>query len=179
MLGAMAEAVAEKGYARTTVADVIKRAGVSRETFYEQFRDKEECFLAAIDELSAELAAQIGGSLSDTQDAGRMERLDRALEAYLETLAAEPATARALLVEIYAAGPEAQRKRVEMLDRFVELVAAIIGARTKRERFDAEALVASLSSFATMRAASGELDSLPALRRPMMDVARRVLGEAA
>ena len=45
----MAQVVAEKGYAATTVADVVERAGVSRRTFYEQFADKEACFLAAYD----------------------------------------------------------------------------------------------------------------------------------
>src|SRR5213080_4602099 len=49
MLGAMADAVASKSYAATTVADVVAGAGVSRKTFYEHFRDKEECFLAAFD----------------------------------------------------------------------------------------------------------------------------------
>ena len=43
------QAVAEKGYARVVVADVIERAGVSRKTFYEQFSNKEDCFLAAYD----------------------------------------------------------------------------------------------------------------------------------
>ena len=47
MIDAMAAVVAEKGYAATTVADVVERAGVSRRTFYEQFADKEACFLAA------------------------------------------------------------------------------------------------------------------------------------
>src|SRR4051794_32391335 len=49
LIDAIAHVVAEKGYARTTVADVIERAGVSRKTFYEHFRDKETCFLAAYD----------------------------------------------------------------------------------------------------------------------------------
>src|SRR5579875_630056 len=49
MLAGVAEAVAEKGYNRVSVADVISRAGVSRETFYEQFTDKEDCFLRALD----------------------------------------------------------------------------------------------------------------------------------
>src|SRR6266550_4193374 len=47
MLEAIAQAVAMKGYAATTVGDVIARAGVSRKTFYEQFADKEDCFYAA------------------------------------------------------------------------------------------------------------------------------------
>src|SRR3954454_25305249 len=50
MLGAMAEAVASTTYAGTTVADVVAGAVVTRKTFYEHFRDKDECFLAAFDE---------------------------------------------------------------------------------------------------------------------------------
>ena len=49
MLEAMAEAVAEKGYTHMAVADVVSGAGVSRETFYQHFADKEDCFLAAFD----------------------------------------------------------------------------------------------------------------------------------
>ena len=44
---AVADCVAAKGYASTSVADIIAAAGVSRKTFYEHFADKEACFLAA------------------------------------------------------------------------------------------------------------------------------------
>ena len=47
LLEAMAGVVADKGYARVAVADVIDHAGVSRKTFYEHFANKEACFLAA------------------------------------------------------------------------------------------------------------------------------------
>src|SRR5262245_28796634 len=46
MLRAMVGAVAEKGYTNVAVADVVQRARVSRATFYEQFVDKTDCFLA-------------------------------------------------------------------------------------------------------------------------------------
>ena len=49
LLDAMARVVAEKGYGAASVADVIARAGVSRQTFYVHFRDKLDCFLAAYD----------------------------------------------------------------------------------------------------------------------------------
>ena len=49
MYGGMIEAVAERGYSRTTVAHVIGLAGVSRRAFYEQFANKEACFLATYD----------------------------------------------------------------------------------------------------------------------------------
>ena len=45
----MVEVTAERGYADCRIADVIAYAGVSRKTFYELFRDKEDCFLAAYD----------------------------------------------------------------------------------------------------------------------------------
>lgn len=47
LIAAMAEVCAEKGYAECSVADVVKRAGVSSVTFYEQFADKRDCLLAA------------------------------------------------------------------------------------------------------------------------------------
>src|SRR5258708_4614521 len=49
LICAVADAVAAKGYARTTVADITALAGVSRKTFYEHFEDKEACFLASYD----------------------------------------------------------------------------------------------------------------------------------
>jgi AcrR family transcriptional regulator len=121
MLGAMAGAVASKGYANTTVADVVAGAGVSRKTFYEQFRDKEQCFLAAFDAgvdllLDTILAAQ------PADDDGTWLALMRArARAYLEMLASEPAFARTFLLEVFAAGPRALERRAEVLRRFAQL----------------------------------------------------------
>jgi len=47
MLHAMTRAVSEKGYAKVTVADIVALAGVSRRTFYEHFKDVEDCFVSA------------------------------------------------------------------------------------------------------------------------------------
>src|SRR5690242_1893989 len=60
MLLAVAESVAEQGYATTTVADIIARARLSRRTFYEHFADKEECFLAAYDTVAGQLLSAVG-----------------------------------------------------------------------------------------------------------------------
>jgi AcrR family transcriptional regulator len=53
MHGAMVEAVAANGYANTSVKQIIGLAGVSRRAFYEQFANKEECFLATFDLIAA------------------------------------------------------------------------------------------------------------------------------
>jgi AcrR family transcriptional regulator len=47
--GAIIEAVAQNTYEGTSVKQIIGLAGVSRRSFYEQFANKEECFLATFD----------------------------------------------------------------------------------------------------------------------------------
>jgi AcrR family transcriptional regulator len=121
MLSAMAEAVAAKTYGGTTVADVVAGAGVSRKTFYEHFRDKEECFLAAFDAgvdllLDAIMAAQPASD--DPTWLGLMRARARA---YLHTLASQPAFARTFLLEVFAAGPRALEHRAAVLRRFARL----------------------------------------------------------
>jgi AcrR family transcriptional regulator len=119
MLDAIAEAVAAKGYAATTVGDVVSGAGVSRKTFYEHFADKEECFLAAWDTgVELLLDAIIESRKRASDPIGRMRA---GLHAYLATLAAEPAFARSFLIEVVAAGPRAEARRAEVHERFAEL----------------------------------------------------------
>ena len=65
----MADAVAENGYAATTIADVVSRAGVSRKTFYEHFDGKQECFLALYDAGIAFLQTRVSAG-----DRGRAAR---------------------------------------------------------------------------------------------------------
>ena len=45
LLAALAEAVGERGLPDTTVAEVVRRAGTSRRTFYEHFSDRDDAFL--------------------------------------------------------------------------------------------------------------------------------------
>src|SRR5262249_28796564 len=59
LLDAMAQACAAEGYGRATVAAVIARAGVSRKTFYEQFSDREDCFLAAYDAIVSQFIERV------------------------------------------------------------------------------------------------------------------------
>lgn len=174
MLDAMARAVADRGYANVTVADVLRGARVSRETFYEHFSGKEACFLAALDASADALAGRMTEALA-TGGRDPLDRLDRVLAVYLDALAAERALARTFLLDVHAAGPEALRRRVAVFERFVALVAGILGADDDEGRFACEVLVGAVSSMVTMRAAADDLAALPALREPLMAIARRML----
>ena len=118
LIDAMAQIVAEKGYPATTVADVVECAGVSRRTFYEQFDDKEACFLAAYDAGLAAVLGRVSEAVEVNPTAGWRERARLGVEAFLALLASEPAFAQALQVEILTAGPAALDRRTGMLAMF-------------------------------------------------------------
>lgn len=176
LLLAMCEAVAERGYVATSVADVLARARVSRETFYRYFADKQACFHAAHDRGVEILLGEMGEALRPGTEATPLERLDRATARYLEVLAAHPAIARTFLVEVYAAGPESLRRRVEVQDAFVEVIAGMLEARTEHERFACRMYVGATSAMITNLVSLGRVDELPALREPLMAVVRDALG---
>ena len=171
LLRAMAEAVADKGYASTAVADVIARAGVSRETFYEQFSSKEDCFHATFDAAGEILWGRIAGTQAG--DGTPEDRLAALLRAYLAALEAEPSYARTFLVEVYAAGPEALRRRMAIQERFTDALVDLFDAHAAHERFACELMVAAVGAMVTNRIAMGEGASLHELEEPILDLVRR------
>jgi AcrR family transcriptional regulator len=120
----MVAAVAERGYAATTITDVVRHARVSRRTFYEHFADKEACFLAAYDTVSDGLLAQIAAAAAQAE--GWEEQILASVRAYLEALAAEPVVARVFIVEILSAGPAALARRREVLRRFAAHIQSLV-----------------------------------------------------
>jgi len=187
LLQAMTAAVAEKGFANTVVADVVTRSGVSRATFYQQFRDKEDCFQAAYEANAALMAELMDAGLRYVQadrERAPLEKLDHVLGVYLTALAAAPDLARVFLVEVYAAGPVAIQRRRDSLDQFVDIVAATHEGETgllgtaKEQRFAAEFIVGAVSSMVTNLIGVGETARLPELREPLVELAREVLSRA-
>ena len=59
--------LAELGYERATVRDIIRATGLSVGTFYEYFRDKDDAFYAAIREVEADLVHAFRVARSERQ----------------------------------------------------------------------------------------------------------------
>jgi AcrR family transcriptional regulator len=116
---AMAHVVAERGYAAATVGDVVSRVRISRRTFYEQFEDKEDCFLETYRIGCENGIAQIDDALRSLDIPDWRTRLRVSLETYVAILAAEPDFARVLLIEVLGAGPRALAMREEVLAGYV------------------------------------------------------------
>src|SRR6476469_1785088 len=115
----MASVVAEKGYATTTVADVVSAAGVSRSTFYELFASKEGCFLDAYTEGVDDLLRAVREAVHAAQDDWRAQ-LRAGIRAYLARLAQPDHFARVYIDEIHAAGAAALEARADALRRFAD-----------------------------------------------------------
>jgi len=108
LLRSVIAAVSESGYMTVTVADIVRRARVSRAAFYAHFADKEDCFLAATAEGRDLMIAQIVSATRALPAAACDEEVLRvACRAYLAFLAAEPAFARVFYIHMPAAGPRA------------------------------------------------------------------------
>jgi AcrR family transcriptional regulator len=106
ILDATEQLIAEVGAPAATIEAIVKRAGVSSVTFYEHFRSKDECFVAAFDRAVEELRAAVVQPASPEQ----------VLAALLEAIDAEPARARLCFVEAQKGGPRLRARYEEALD---------------------------------------------------------------
>ncbi|MFT4049574.1 MAG: TetR/AcrR family transcriptional regulator [Solirubrobacterales bacterium] len=168
MMRAMAEAVGEIGYVKTTVAEVLKRAGVSRETFYAQFSDKHDCFIAAFDRAASEMVVRLRAAVDDVAESGgtEEERISMMLASFLGLVAEEPGIARTYYVEVYAAGQEAIEHRVEIQMQMVDLMLSLISVEPE-DRFTLQATMAGIGAVITQVISLGQTEHVVNLQ-PML-----------
>lgn len=119
IIAALAEETAEKGYRGVTVAHIVKRAGIARNTFYENFSSKEDCFLAAQKFAMSAALERVVTAAGELDDWPR--RVRAGLTAFLAYVAEEPALARTCMVESLSAGPASVKYYEESQQAFVSL----------------------------------------------------------
>lgn len=183
---------ANGGYAETSVQDVLTRARVSRRAFYELFNSKLDCFLAAFDGARDILL----GRMLDGTGAESVEQLrgpgdpvgkfERGMSAYLNAVAEELAFARLFLVDSFAAGPEAVRRRTVAQGRIVDAMAWLLGVTGPEGRYTCESVITSVAARVSALLASDDedavkKDAIRALGPPLARHVRRlwVLGAFA
>lgn len=112
LMEGMAHAVAAKGYADTTIADIVREASVSRRTFYEHFQTKSDCLIALYEAASRNALKVLRDAIDPTH--GWQTQVERALTAYLGCMASNPILMRTLFIEILGLGTPglAARRRV-------------------------------------------------------------------
>lgn len=161
LLNALAECLHEHGYEQTTVAQIGKRAGVSKSDFYKHFESKDACFLAAYDDSVARIreralaGCDAGGAWTD--------RVLATLAALLQALSSEPAQARLVFVEGLRAGRGVYDRYQEALESFVPHLrdgAPAPAGEVPAPPATEEAVVGGIASLLSRRIAAGETERL-------------------
>jgi AcrR family transcriptional regulator len=132
LLQAMTASVAAHGYRQTTVANVIALAGVGRNSFYARYPNKEQCFLAAYERILAS-AVREATTAAAPDATSPAERVAPAMTALFALVAAEPASARAALLESAAAGEAAFRFRTQATEALAAELARSLDADAERD----------------------------------------------
>jgi len=157
ILQGMLQAVGAYGYEKTTVQNALEFAGLYRQAFYNSFRDKEACYLQALDAGAGwvESAMREGAAGAPTW----RRRLRGALTGLLRFLDEQPEVGRALFVEVHAAGPAAIRKRTEAMARASELInLARSESGGSAPNISAEAVVAGILAVLHSRLSANQKD---------------------
>ena len=150
----MLETVGAVGYDGASVRAVLDRTGLYRQAFYDNFSDKDACYLEAFDFGVAEIETAIAAAVKG--EGAWRGRLRAGLEALLDRLDAEPDRGRALVVEVHAAGGEALAKRDEVMKRAVDFVAQAEGEGSKTvPPMAPEGVVAGIHAMIHARLATG------------------------
>ncbi|MFZ2114285.1 MAG: TetR/AcrR family transcriptional regulator [Solirubrobacteraceae bacterium] len=170
MYGAMIEAVAASGYGRTSVKQVVMLAGVSRRAFYEQFANKEECFLATLDLIASQALVHIAAGYRSTK--GTLEqRMEAALHRFAEVVASNPKGARLMLVDAPSAGPAGWERLTETMRIFEQRLAASFAHAPDAAPLPepvARAIVGGLRRATFVRLLEQRTDEMPALVEDML-----------
>lgn len=156
ILTGMLQAVGAKGYDATSVRTVLDRTGLYRQAFYDNFADKDACYLAAL-ELGIEqfeAAAAKGAAGAD----GWRDRLRGGLVELLELLDSDPDFGRGVIVEVHAAGPKAQAKRSGAMKRaadFIRLAQLEANGAESPPQIAPEGIVAGIHAIVHSRLSTG------------------------
>jgi AcrR family transcriptional regulator len=165
ILAAVADVCHVAGYVSMSVEDIVVTSGVSRRTFYDNFRSKEDVYLAAYDEVTKQLLERVYAAYSEAD--GLVARVRDSLNAFLTFVAEEPAFADMCIVEVMAAGPNAIERRNRTMAAFAEMIEKAAAEELPKSKLPpaltAETLVGGIYEVVYSRVLQGRGAELPEL----------------
>lgn len=176
LLSAFVEVAGEKGYHATTIQDIVGRAGTAKRTFYEYFRDKDECFAQAFAEGSASLVAAIVDAAEPVEDP--IERIAVGVRTYLDYLSTHSAFSRFFLTEGITAGPELAEAWLRWIERLGDVL--VLWRRESRQahpevpemtKMQAVAVLSAINEVARITIHRVGVDGLPGITDELVDLA--------
>lgn len=172
----MAQSVADKGYANTTVADVVREAGVSRRTFYEHFATREACLIALYEAASRSSLRVLQDAIDPSRD--WQTQVDQALIAYLQALAYSPVLLRTLFIDILGLGPPGLEARRRVVQSIADFMLEVINAHQSVAVLEpdmATAVVGGIIELVLQRIEQDRVATLPGLAGQAAGMVRAVV----
>lgn len=161
LLNGVVEAVAEHGYNAATIGAITAAAQISRRTFYEYFRDKEGCFLAAYEMIDDHVRASM--LAAGDPAAPWPEQVEARLAALLDVLSRDLAVARFYLTEPLAAGGEISARYRDAMQLLAETLRPPGGPAGSDVEVRDQALMGGIATLIARRLNAGEPARLPEL----------------
>jgi AcrR family transcriptional regulator len=183
LLEAVALAVARKGYADTTIADIVREAGVSRRTFYEHFATKAECFVALYEAASRNALGVLRDAIDPAQE--WQTQVERALAAYLANMASNPVLMRSLYIEILGLGAQGLAARRRANEEIVDFILEVVNGKRARRRESpltremATAVLGGINELVLQAIEQDRVDRLVELAGPASQLVRAVTAAGA
>jgi AcrR family transcriptional regulator len=159
ILEGMLEAVGNAGYDSASVRMVLDQTGLYRQAFYDEFADKDACYMEALAYGVAKFEA-IASAAAEPEESWQ-GKLRAGISAVLDELDADPAIGRALIVEVHAAGPEALKVRTDAMKGITDFIDSARHASTGTEApppIAAEGIVAGMHAVVHAKLAAGDSD---------------------
>ncbi len=180
LIAALADAITQKGYRETTVADIVAGARTSRRTFYQHFADRADCFLALFEQETQNKLEAIAAAVDP--DAPLETQAERAVAAYIDGVEAEPALQQSFARELPGLAEAGAEAVHAVTERYAALLIALVDQARERHpeerlrplsRDVAVILVGGLRELLVM--SIQQLRDLDELRAPSAQVVRALL----
>lgn len=123
LLDALEACIAEDGYPKTTVADIVRRARTSRRTFYEHFDSREACFVALLTDANAEQVRQISAAVDP--GAPWRSQVRQAIEAWISSGESRAPLMVSWIRDVPSLGAAARRLQRDVMENFIAMVQAL------------------------------------------------------
>jgi AcrR family transcriptional regulator len=123
LLDALETSIAEDGYAKTTVAGIVRRARTSRRTFYEHFDSRESCFVALLSDANADQVRQISDAVDPT--APWQKQVRQAIEAWISSGEARSALMVSWIRDVPSLGAVARGLQRDAMENFIDMVGTL------------------------------------------------------
>lgn len=121
ILAGAAQVFAERGYRQVSVSDIVKAAAIARGRFYDNFSSKEDCFFALYDSATEATLESVSRACTESTESFP-QRVAAGIAALLSAIEADPAIARACVVEGPAVGPAINGRFEKLIGDFAAML---------------------------------------------------------